>query len=281
MKKIVRTKLLILSELFFTVLGKLLLIFGIMFLLSNCSTTTSTMVSELSTKIDVAVSEMMLMQREIANLHQKLNLIQANLVLPDSILPNRNGTMDFLASTRSFDLSESPFQGNLDADIAIVEFTDYECPFCKQHFGTTYGQIKEQYVDTGMARYYIVDFPLDNHPFAFQAAIAAHCAGAQGVYWNYHDRLFSARTTLSSGTFVEIVESMGLNMALFSNCSSDPETKSHIDSLVAEAMGIGVSGTPSFLIGEVDDEDQLREGIFLQGARPFSAFRDLISIFRF
>ena len=260
---------------------KKLAIIGILAVPLGCSfTTENELESEVSVKLDIAVNEIRFMQREIEELNQKLNVIQAGLTLPDNILPTRGGVSEFPISSYTFDLTQSHFQGHSLAHVAIVEFADYECPFCKQHFGTTYQQIKNQYVDTGMVRYYIVDFPLDSHAFAFQAAVAAHCAGQQDQFWNYHDRLFAIQNPLYNDSFDNIAESLNLDMAVFGACRSDSSIQTHIESQMAQAVEIGVSGTPTFLIGKIDDQGQLTDGVILRGARPLSSFRDLIAILR-
>ena len=249
--------------------------------LAGCTTANSDRIeSELSSKLDIAVREVMVLSREVRRLDQKLNVIQANLVLPDSMLSAGSGNASGGPVGDSFDLSGIRFLGSRDADIAIIEFTDYECPFCKQHFGTTYKQIRDQYVESGLVRYYVVDFPLSNHAFAMQAAMAARCAGEQDQFWEYHDDLFAVRTQLRTGSFTEIARSLDLDMPLFSDCLSKPAHQAHIDSLASQAQELGVSGTPTFLIGKLTGENVLEDGILLKGARPFSSFRDLISILR-
>lgn len=250
--------------------------------LGNCtSSNNSDFEIKLSAKMDLTVEQIMSLSEEIQRLSQKMNVMQANLSLPQNILPQRRGVSTQVpAPTFSFDLSSSPFQGDSRANIAIVEFTDYECPFCKQHFGTTYKQIMEQYVEQGIARYYIVDFPLDSHAFSFRAAVAAKCADEQGKYWEYHDKLFGIRSSLQNDTFDEVSESIGIEAPKFTECMKLPEHQARIETMRTKAADIGVTGTPTFLIGKLNSEHFLEDGVLLKGARSFSSFQDIVTLLR-
>ena len=87
--------------------------------------------------------------------------------------------------------------GSANATITLIEFTDYQCPFCSRHFNQTYEQIKKDYIDTGKVKFYLRDFPLGFHPNAQKAAEAARCAGDQGKYWEMHDALFKNQSEWS------------------------------------------------------------------------------------
>ena len=166
---------------------------------SSCSNS-QVMQRDNTDKLDVVVTEIYVLQQQIRTLNQKLNVMQATLSLPNSILPFRDGNTSNVTHSivAPFSLAGLPSMGSSLAKIAIVEFTDYQCPFCKQYFGTTYKKVKENFVDQGIARYYIADFPLENHNFAFPAAIAAQCAFGQDMFWEYHDRLFGLERGITS-----------------------------------------------------------------------------------
>ncbi len=206
--------------------------------------------------------------------------MQAILSLPNSILPfTSNVTHSVVAP---FSLAGLPPMGSSLAKIAIVEFTDYQCPFCKQYFGTTYKKVKENFVDQGIARYYIADFPLENHNFAFPAAIAAQCAFGQDMFWEYHDRLFGLERGITSESFTEVARSPNINLSVFEDCMSNSQViKSQVESSLNLAVSLGVSGTPTFLIGKLDKEERLVDGVLLRGARPFSSFQEIVSLLRF
>ena len=95
------------------------------------------------------------------------------------------------------DVKGLTFKGEKNAKVALVEFTDYECPFCGQLFTQTYPDLKKEYIDTGKIRYYVLDFPLTSiHPAAQKAAEASHCAADQGKFWEMHDKMFASQTAL-------------------------------------------------------------------------------------
>lgn len=161
-------------------------------------------------------------------------------------------------------------KGAENAPVTMVEFTDYQCPFCARHFENSQPQIDKEYIDNGKLRYLIRDLPLPIHPNAPAAAMAARCAGDQGKYWEMHDKLFEKQSEWSSGDAMELfsryAQDLGLNSGNFSACVSSEKYKSAVDSDVALAQRVGASGTPAFLIN----------GELIIGAQPFTAFQQAI-----
>lgn len=161
-------------------------------------------------------------------------------------------------------------KGSKDAPVTIVEFTDYQCPFCGSYFSDTYPQVEKEYVDTGKVRYMVRDFPLPFHGNAHVAAQAARCAGDQGQYLEMHDVLFEKQGEWSDGDAEELFSGyagdIGLNTGSFSGCMSSETYKSDVDSDLSLAQQLGVGGTPGFYIN----------GKLLVGAQPFSAFQQVI-----
>lgn len=161
--------------------------------------------------------------------------------------------------------------GDEDADIVIVEFSDFQCPFCERFYSQTLPQLKSNYIDTGKAKLIYRDYPLGFHPNAMPAAIAAECAGAQGKYFEYHDILFENQAAWSpladaKETFNGYAKQLGLDANKFSTCVADPKTKAEVEADTNEGSQYGVSGTPSFFIN----------GRILVGAQPYSAFQAVI-----
>ena len=173
------------------------------------------------------------------------------------------------------DLSNAFAEGDPDAPVTIVEFTDYQCPFCSRHFEQTYGQIKENYIDTGLVYYIFQDFPLTNiHPQAVKAAEAARCAGEQDAYVAMHDRLYTDQTAWSgSGDAVDIFKDfasdMGLDTDAFDECLDSGRTEEAVMTDLEEGARMGVNGTPAFIIN----------GYTMSGAQPYSVFEDAIEQF--
>ncbi len=167
--------------------------------------------------------------------------------------PSGNSTITNI--TFRIGAGSNPILGNPGARITIVEFTDYQCPFCARHATQVFPEIESSYVKTGKVKYYLRDFPLPIHSNSNSAAIAARCAGEQGKYWEMHTLLFQNQDEWKglSGSqpdsrFAEYASSLGLNDAQFSACYSSGKFSSQISADKSDASMYGISGTPSSLI---------------------------------
>lgn len=164
--------------------------------------------------------------------------------------------------------------GSVDAPVTIIEFTDFECQFCKQFFRDTRPQILAQYVDAGVVRLVARDFPLVAiHPSALPAAVAAGCAADQGQYWPMYERLFESHQEDWGGVpkrdrdvFVELAADLGLATEPFAACLNDPAREQAVMAESNAAAQLGVNSTPNFLVN----------GQLLRGALAFRAFEELI-----
>jgi protein-disulfide isomerase len=180
-------------------------------------------------------------------------------------------------------VDDDPMLGDPNAKITIIEFSDYECPFCKRHYDQTLPQLIQEYVDTGKARIVYRDFPLSFHdPMATKEAVAANCAREQGgdsMYFEYHDEIFERTTSngngLSEADLSTIATDLGLNLSSFNTCLNDPAQTEEVKNDVAAAASAGATGTPSFVVG-VADSDGVVDGELLVGAQPFAAFQAVI-----
>ena len=114
----------------------------------------------------------------------------------DAMLNNDANFQSDLGTPPTVD--DDPVLGDANAKVTVIEFTDFQCPFCGRHFEQTFGQIKENYVDSGKVKYVLRDFPLSFHPHAEEAAEAAECANDQGKFWEMHDELFSNQAEWSA-----------------------------------------------------------------------------------
>jgi protein-disulfide isomerase len=156
----------------------------------------------------------------------------------------------------------APPRGGTRAPVTIVEFADYECPYCKRAADTV-KQILDTYGD--QVRFAYRDFPLQMHPNARPAAEAARCAGAQGKFWEYHDRLF-ATADLSVTQLGTLADEVGLDRAKFDECLATDTFVPAIDRDLADANNLGIDGTPVFYVN----------GRLLDGAQPFEKFKEVI-----
>ncbi|MDA1209382.1 MAG: DsbA family protein [bacterium] len=152
--------------------------------------------------------------------------------------------------------------GNADAPVTLVEYSDYQCPFCRKFTTEVLPQIKKEYIDTGMVRLVFKDYPLHIHDAAIEAAIATHCAGKQDAYYAYHDMLFENSRDISTKALARWAEVLQLDTNAFATCLEDPAIADIVYNSITEAKSHGVIGTPSFLLN----------GKYIAGARPFSYF---------
>ncbi|HEU5183419.1 MAG TPA: DsbA family protein [Gemmatimonadaceae bacterium] len=173
-------------------------------------------------------------------------------------------------------IAEAPFLGRADAPVTIVEFSDYQCPFCQRFFSTTLPALKAEYIDAGKVRYVFRDYPIDQlHPLARKAAEAAHCAGEQGKFWEMHDVLFQNGTALALPQLAEHARALRLDGAAFDACLSSGRHAARVDRGIADAAAAGVQGTPGFVIGKTTSRDVV-EGTPVRGAQPLATFRQII-----
>lgn len=168
------------------------------------------------------------------------------------------------------DISGSPAKGDANAPVVMVEFSDYQCPFCARFYTETLGLIEKDYIDTGKVKLVYKDFPLSFHPEAQKAAEAARCVGAQSGddgYWEMHDLLFENQQELSEAKYKEWARSIkGINGAKFDTCLDSGEFEDEVLSDFAYGQQIGITGTPGFFIN----------GKLVSGAQPYSVFKQLI-----
>lgn len=157
---------------------------------------------------------------------------------------------------------------NKNAKVQMMEFGDFQCPFCGRFFSETFGQIKKQYIDTGKVAYQHRDYPLPFHQFAQKAHEASRCALEQSEkkYWELHDWLYLNQNTLEVDNIKKAAATLGLNAAKFNQCLDSGKHAEAVKKDVTEGTSYGVSGTPTFLIN----------GERIVGAQPLSAFQQAI-----
>lgn len=181
------------------------------------------------------------------------------------------------------DVDDDPMIGDKNAPVTLIEFSDYECPFCKRHFEITYSDLKKEYIDTGKVKLVYRDLPLPFHdPMATTEAIAANCAREQGgdvTYFKYHDELFKRTKSNGNGLAIAdlytIASDLGLNSNNLKNCVEAKKYADEVANDLSEGNKAGATGTPSFFIGKSTGNGQI-EGTILVGAQPLSAFKTMI-----
>jgi protein-disulfide isomerase len=165
--------------------------------------------------------------------------------------------------------------GRDDAPVTMVEFTDYQCPFCRKFESDSFAQLKKEYIDTGKVRFVSRDLPLDFHPNAPAAAMAARCAGEQHKFWEMRDAMMlDTATDLGPDSILKYGHKTDLDMAAFRLCLSDKKYAEAIKKDTADAGTLGISGTPSFVIGKTDKTEIA--GVRIVGAVPYTVFDSAI-----
>jgi len=169
---------------------------------------------------------------------------------------------------------ERSAMGSADAPVTVVEFTDYQCPFCRRFTQSTFPLIQKQYIDTGKVRWVVRDLPLAFHANARKAGQSVHCANEQGKFWEMRDMLFKNSAKLGEGDLRKYAGDLGLDVSAFDSCLASDRHMAEIDQDSAEAKRVSITGTPTFVIGKADG-DKL-SGTLVVGAQPLNAFKSAI-----
>ena len=174
---------------------------------------------------------------------------------------------------------DDPVIGDPNAPISIIEFSDFQCPFCARFHIQTLPSILEEYVDQGKVKLIFRDFPIQNiHPNALPASVAAECANEQGKFKEMHDKLFDNQkewsgleTANAMLLFSQYALEIGLEQEIFDSCLTNGKYIEEIRNDLNDGRKYGVSGTPGFFIGN----DQIGY-VELKGAQPFESFKKVI-----
>jgi len=169
-------------------------------------------------------------------------------------------------------IDDDPMKGKADAPVTIVEFSDYQCPFCKRWYDQSMPSLDKEYIDTGKVRLVFRDFPLQFHPKAMPAALAANCAAEQGKYWEMHDFLFGNPDKLEAEMILASSKEIGVDRTKLEKCMNDPGKKAEITKDMEDAQKYGVRGTPSFFIGKTEPDGEIT-GVSVKGAQPYPVFK--------
>jgi protein-disulfide isomerase len=169
--------------------------------------------------------------------------------------------------------SGETFRGDSGAHVAIIEYADFECPYCGEFERETFPQILSDYIATGKLKYFYRDLPLPGHARALPAARAARCAGEQGKYWEMHDSLFARQEALSAPALLDRAQTLGLDAAKFTECQSSQKYVDDIQNSISEAQQLRIDGTPTFFLGVVEPSGDVTIKKRLQGTAPFEVFK--------
>lgn len=196
--------------------------------------------------------------------------------------PSVAGNGRQLGNQSKVSTDDDPVLGDKNAPLTLVEFSDYECPFCKRSFDQLLPELKKNYIDTGKLKFVYRDFPLSFHANAHKEAEAAECARSQGddaTYFKFHDQIFTQTTSNGFGLALSqlpvIARDLGLNVGQFQQCLDSGKFKDEVDKDIADGTAAGVSGTPSWFIGQSSTDGTI-DGTLVVGAQPFSQFKVVI-----
>ncbi len=176
-------------------------------------------------------------------------------------------------------LDDDPLRGDPNAPITIVEFSDFQCPFCARFHVQTLPLLLEEYIDTGKVNLVYRDFPIQSiHPNALPAAVAAECANEQGKYWEYHDTLFEKQNSWNRldsdtaiSTFSQYATDVGLEQQQFDSCLGSGKYLEEVQGDLRDGRDYDITGTPGFFIGN----DKIGF-VKINGAQPFESFQRII-----
>ncbi len=222
--------------------------------------------------------ELKALRQEIDALKAEQSALRKELQELVTSLRERGGPTTRDVRDLTISVGHSPSQGSDTAVLTLVEFSDYQCPFCGRYARETSPQIQRDYVATGKLKYVFRDFPLESlHPDAFKAAEAAHCAGEQGKYWEMHDRLFANQRALGVAQLALHAQALGLDSQKFGQCLESGKYTAGIRKDLEDGQQAGVRGTPTFFLGVSDAKTgQIRAAKMIVGSQPYARFKEAI-----
>lgn len=269
MKKIVSLAVLIALSLFYTDSG---------------FSQTSKELSELRREIEALKAGQLAIQKDLAEI--KNLILQKELQTIKEMLQGRQAPTAAPAQAQApapspeivLSIDGAAVKGDKNAKVTLVEFTDYQCPFCSRHYRDTLPQIENDYIKTGKIRYVLKEFPLESiHPLAFKAHEAANCSGEQGKYWEMHDKIFDNQRAMTPKDLTEHAKTLALDTAKFQQCFDGGKYAAKVRKDLNDAQKAGVTGTPTFFLGLTDSKgSEIRSVRKLVGAQPYAAFKDAI-----
>ena len=215
-------------------------------------------------------------EEDIADLRKELAEVKRELAEIKDLLQRMRPARAPVRGPAKVSVVGRPTLGAQNAPITMVEFSDYQCPYCKRYVSTVFPTIKKDYIDTGKVKYVFHDFPIPSlHPQAVKAHEAAHCAGEQDQYWQMHDILFQNSKDFSIAALKRYAQEVGLDGGRFNDCLQTGRYASRVEEEMTDGVKAGVSGTPSFVIGPSGSGDTIT-GTVVIGARPSDTFKQVI-----
>ncbi|MFV1997389.1 MAG: DsbA family protein [Acidiferrobacterales bacterium] len=217
--------------------------------------------------------EIAALKKENALLRRQLNLTRQQLQL--SANRRQNAYRPRLPEVQ---FGDGPRLGNSKATIALIEFSDYFCPYCARFHNTTFDLIKQNYIDKGKLLYVYRDFPRSAAKRAIDAAIAANCAGEQGAYWEMQKKLFRHSPRINLAFYKSAAKELGLDARKYEACLRSDQQPGKIESDYVYGRSLGIRGTPTFYIGRVTG-NKITAATTIVGAQPYQKFSESMDRF--
>jgi len=170
----------------------------------------------------------------------------------------------------------SPYKGKADAIVTMIEYSDYQCPYCAKIYREVMPTLVREYIDTGKLKFVMRENPLVSiHPNAMGAAMAAMCAGEQDKYFEMHDLMFDNQRKLGIDNLKTLAGTIGMDATMFYECLDSKKYQKEISDDIASAAKLGARGTPGFVLGltDQDDSDKANMTVLLRGARTINSIK--------
>ena len=201
------------------------------------------------------------------------------ITVTETTAPSKKAMARVTVADNEIDIGDRPILGSDSAKIILLNFSNYQCPFCGQYARNTFPSIKEQYIDTGKIRYAVVDFPFEHFEYSEKAAQASRCGGDQGKYWEISELMFHNPNYLGNLGF--FAEALNLDAAEFNSCLDTEKYRDAVKEDFDLAVELKIDGVPNFFIGVITDPTNPRVFQFvwkITGAVPFEEFQRLLDV---
>jgi len=222
--------------------------------------------------------ELEALKKDVQSIKEGQQAIQKDLQEIKKLLTARQQAPGVVDPTNMIlDVTGAPSKGDQNAKYTIVEFSEYQCPFCARHVKDTVPQLDKEYIQTGKVKYVFQDFPLESiHKNAFKAAEAGNCAADQGKFWEMHDRLFANQSALEPKQLTEHAQAIGLDAAKFQQCLDGGKYTADVRKDLAEGGKLGVTGTPMTFIGLSQPNSKVKVLKAIRGAQTYANFKETL-----
>ena len=188
------------------------------------------------------------------------------------------GQAAFRPTTAS--VAGAPYKGQVDAPVTLIEYSDYQCPFCARNYREVLPLLEKEYIETGKVKFVMRENPIPQlHKNAMNASMAALCAGDQGKYWEMHNVMFDNQRQLDVDNLKSFASDLGLDAAVFNECLDSKKHEKQVQNDMADSNELGMSGTPGFLLGLTDAEnpENVNLTVYIKGAKSIENFRASIN----